>query len=310
MSNTRNPCWNLLHQTQVEKLGRTFDVHTLKSNQTVEDAVRLFSQNKILSAPVTDPTNPNQLVGMVDMLDLTHFILSVCPPDTTNQEDLERASRAMAFKELSEVMNTSGRDPPAPLNHNQPITLAIDLFASGIHRIPITDCDEKLVGLFSQSNLVTYLADHITRGKCKHMGSQTLRELGLGLGGVTSSPPTDSVLSLIKKLDTEGVSSVALIDPNTNQYVGNFSVTDLRGLWHELLPTFTLSAQEYLAQHHPQSLRVDPISTETATLEQVVQMMYQLKVHRLWTVDATGTPAGVVSMTDLMKLIRDYELMV
>ena len=308
-SSTHNPCWNLLHSVKVSDVGRMVDVATLTSENTVEDAVNLFSKYNCLSCPVLDPKT-NKLTSMVDMLDVAHHLIEVCPQSKSlTSDDLQRAGRAMALRPLSQVANGSGRDPPLPLDVNQPLTLAASLFAAGVHRVAIVNPEGKITGLVSQSNVISFLADNIERGDCKHMGTKTLEELGLGQNGVVSCLLTTTVIDVIRKLDRVGMSGVALTNP-AGRLSGNFSVTDLRGLWNELLPKFNISAGQYLQEHHPGSLKVQPLLLETATLAQVIKKMSSEKVHRVWVINKKGETTGVVSITDVMKVVKDLEMLI
>lgn len=308
----KNPIQGFYHGVTLAESGRVKEIYTLTDSQTVEDAVNLFSKHHVLSAPVLSADG--DLVGMVDMLDIANFVLKVVPNDDEIESghlaSLTMAGRAMSMKTLKDVMGASGRDPPVPLNQHNPSTMAVSMFSSGIHRCPITGDDEKIVGLVSQSSLLGLLSDQIVRGKLKVMGEKSLRELGLGQGGLVTAPLTDKVLSLIRKLDQNSVSAIGLTDEK-GELAGNFSITDLRGLWQEVWPTFVLSAQEYLEKHHVGSLNVNSVSVDETNLVDLVKMMVDQKLHRVWTYEGEGDDRkaiGVISLTDLMRLFDQFEL--
>lgn len=312
-SATRNPCWSFFHGVPLSESGKVMKVHTLNDHQTVEDAVRLFGKHHILSAPVLD--SDGSLVGMVDMMDLANFVLKVAPDrsqiEANHLSSLNMAGRALALKPLKDVMSASARDPPAPLNKHNPSSLAVSLFSAGLHRCPILEDDEKeIVGLVSQSTMIRLLGDRINRGDLKIMGEKTLRELGLGQGGVESASVNETIIDLIDQLDQKSVSALALVDEKDN-LVGNFSITDLRGLWTDIWPSFLCSAQEYLERHHVGSMSPMLVSIDSTNLIDLVKMMVDQGLHRVWTYDDDEQKAcGVISLTDLMKLVNGYELQV
>lgn len=81
---------------------------TIKEDNTVEQAVNLLSENKILSAPVIN--KEGECTGFVDMLDIVWFVVSVAPePSMLTEEDLktknlEMAGRAMSLAAVKEIM--------------------------------------------------------------------------------------------------------------------------------------------------------------------------------------------------------------
>ena len=98
----------------------------------------LKSKN-VLSAPIVD--DAGKLVGLLDIADLVSFLVhNVCGTD-----DVEMSERNMALRSAQELMLLSPRDVLTPLDPNEPATLAVHLFATGIHRAPLTDSDDKLV---------------------------------------------------------------------------------------------------------------------------------------------------------------------
>lgn len=97
-----------------------------------------------------------------------------------------------------------------------------------------------------------------------------------------------------------GVSAVALVNAE-GKLTGNFSATDLKGLYDETMPSLLDTAQDYLEKFSPSSLKPTCIRAET-TVADAVKTMVEDKVHRLWVIDADFKPVGVVSMTDLNSL--------
>ena len=52
----------------------------------------------------------------------------------------------------------------------------------------------------------------------------------------------------------EGVSALAVVDPS-GKLVGNFSASDLKGLFRQRLPDFLKSVEQFLKDHSPGSPR-------------------------------------------------------
>jgi CBS domain-containing protein len=122
-----------------------------------------MAEHKLTSLPVVDTKNKNKCLGMVDTLDVASYVLLVAPDATQLKENelksLEIAGRAMALETVRSILSTckpfmnffgsdldliqfffldaSGRDPYVPIIENEACTFVINLFARGLHRVPI-----------------------------------------------------------------------------------------------------------------------------------------------------------------------------
>lgn len=126
-----NPLYDLLHSAKVSDVVTQRTIISLDSEDTVENAVKKLAQNHIQSAPVVNDKT-KEVLGMVDMLDIVAFILSVLPTGhQLHANDLKRmeiAGRAMALESLKNVVGTMS----SPFSH-----LLVPLLCSSttIHRL-------------------------------------------------------------------------------------------------------------------------------------------------------------------------------
>merc|ERR1712000_634007 len=272
---------------------------TVSKSDSVEKAIKILSENKILSAPVMDGNN---CAGLLDMIDIAYFISKVSPDDISLNENmlrsLEIAGRAIALEEVGAILNESQRDPFVPVFLSNKASMAVDLFATGIHRVPLRDADDNLVGSLSQTDVVNYLEKHIVEGDMKHLANKTITELSL------TANIGDSVLSAVNMLKDKGVSGIGIVD-NDNKLVGNFSASDCVDLYQDQLPSLLSNMTEFLEKYSPKSMKPVVVKPD-ATFVEVIREMSTSHVHHVFVVDANNTPVSVVSITDVMKCIRDY----
>lgn len=281
----------------------------MKNTDTVEAAIKVLGNAKILGVPVVD-AKTEEVVGMCDILDIVKFVISVAPDDIQLKADelrsLEISGRAMAWKELGEVVNSSGRDPYIPVYEENPFSMVVEIFANGIHRTPLVNKENKVIGMCSQSSVLALLADNLHMGELKQVGERQISDLGLGVSPVTSVKEEETVLTALHKLDAKAYSALAVVD-STGKLSGNFSASDMRGMFVEHFPSFLQPVHEFLDAHSPGS-NSPQVVMKDATLLDTVKMLRDNKLHRVWVVDADYKPAGVVSLTDIMRLIRDFKL--
>lgn len=109
----------------------------------------------------------------------------------------------------------------------------------------------------------------------------------------------------MSQLDAYQVSGLPVIDA-TGKLVGNFSVTNLLAVWgSSMFEQLTMSVHDYLAATSPHSL--EPIAAKsTDRLVDVVSLMIDKQVHRLWLVNGDFKPIGVVTMSDVCAVVCQH----
>mmetsp|Transcript_19020 Transcript_19020/g.53354 ORF Transcript_19020/g.53354 Transcript_19020/m.53354 type:complete len:311 (-) Transcript_19020:294-1226(-) len=301
-----NPIYNRLHEMKVDDIASQGSVLFLKDNSTVQEAVDFLAEHRIISAPVK---TKDEVVGYVDMLDLVCFIVKVSPDkwclDNDYLRSLQTAGRAISLELVSNVLNESGRDPYVPLCQGDPATEAVTMFSCGLHRVAVIDRNSgELLHTLAQSDLARVLAEELKRSACKHIGAKSLKELGLSQTSPLVIDEHCNVLGALQKIDETRVSALGVVEAN-GKLIGNFSASDLVGLYRKSLPDLTKPVDKYLAHYSPRSL-TPIVLTDDATLLDVVNTLVESKIHRVWLVDADGKPTGVVSLTDIASFVKQY----
>lgn len=286
-----------------------------------------MAENKILSAPVIDSEkghlgfvgtrprvattyferNDNHFI-ILDTLDIVRYIVKGC--GSCDEIRSRTVSELTGFGDdpVSKITGLSDRDPFEPLEETTPANALVELFALGIHRLPIVKQGE-IVQIISQSTFCKHLLDNSTPWKEVDelfgvRGGGRSRNLGEKLAFVKR---TDTVLEVLKKIDESLVSSVPVVD-ESGAIVASFSAADLRGVFGNALASLTLPVEEYLRKHSPQAFS-PLVGSADETAGSLVKKMLNAtphRRHRVWILGASGKkPVGVFSMTDAIKLIRD-----
>ena len=172
--------------------------------------------------------------------------------------------------------------------------------------------------IYTGRTIVLFLAMNSPsfRGHLKDVGDKTLKELGLGVSGVFTTPRNSSVVWIVLPLtfhaylylqynalhlmQTKLISGVALVDDD-GKLAGNFSATDLRGLYLEKFPMLLQPVSDYLEEFSPSSLNAYCVKAD-ATFANVVKELVESKLHRLWVIDDDYKPIGIVSLTDICAI--------
>jgi len=128
-----------------------------------------------------------------------------------------------------------------------------------------------------------------------------LRDNGLLPLGVVSVLDTMTVIDTIKYMKDFKCSGIAVVDKH-NRIVANFSASDLIGLNEENFNLLQLPVKEYLTRVY--TFPKPPVCvSETSTVEEVLLKITVHGVHRVYIVDESMRPLGLLTLTDLMQFL-------
>ena len=154
--------------------GMIYDPITISKEQTVGDALKLMSENKIGGIPVVDADN--MLIGIVTNRDLRF------------QRDMNR--------KIEEVMTKDN----IITTHSTELEKASEILLSNkIEKLPVVDDNGRLIGLITYKD-ITKIQDH--PNACKDSKGRLRVAAGVGI--------TPDALDRVKALMAEGVDAVVL----------------------------------------------------------------------------------------------------
>jgi len=247
------------------------------------------------------------------IVDIVNKLLKEMYPDSTlaslGDEQRTRlvheAKRQFNSKTLFDIADVSKNDPFMPIIKGANLYQAIEILAKfGIHRVPITDDEQKIEAILSQSAVVKFLFDNLDKfaTKAKKPVSELLanRETTTVLT-ITESTPAFEAFELMLK---HRVSAVGIVD-DSGVLVGVLSGTDLRiiGPHASTLSLLFRPVKEMLDQTRELNpeLAVPVVQVTPAdTLGICIEKMEDNKVHRVFVVDEEKKPVCVLSMKDVL----------
>ena len=138
-------------------------------------------------------------------------------------------------------------------------------------------------------------------------GDKTLSQLGLVPGRVISVRSNVSIREAFEAIIGNDITGLAVVD-DKGKLVGNLSATDFEVIYNRLRLTLQgvtemnfmnieLPVSDILKRKHGLSV------TRTTTFAATVALLQQHKVHRVYIVDDHQSPIGIVSITDIMKIL-------
>jgi len=303
------PWMKLLLSTQVKDiLKKNAKIVSANFFDDVAFLLQKLSSANVSAAIITDSERPG-IYGFVDVLDLMACILEVASEskDITRErvENLKWQGKCLTWKQSGTLINLSQSNPLETVCPQSSLLEVVEIFAKEIHRVAVVE-DRKVVGVLSQIDIVRFLA---RRGSW--LGTKMEKSIGeIGLLpalGVFSVLEDLNVLEAIRKMIEMKVSGLAVINSN-GCIVSDLSGTDFLGLNQENFALLQLSVGAYLQRIH--GFSKPPVCCRLqATVEDVILKLSVHRVHRIYVVNDSRKPVGIVTLTDIMQfLLAEHKL--
>jgi CBS domain-containing protein len=315
-------------------------VVTINKDATITEAFEKLIKHKILSIPVLDKSG--EAVSIFSMLDLVnHFVNEFdeeeikCLNTTKTYDyffhyaDLKEKKQEIASERVGQVLQKELKeietlDPVYMVDDDSDLLDAVKILTdSKSHRVLVYNHPTgKLTGLITQSRLLEFIG---TMSNCLDEAHKTIQQLNLGTRQVVSVNEKSMAISAFRLMREKRVSAVAVVN-DEGVLVGNISVNDLKLVGYNLsyFTYLSRSVREYLMwissseiQQSPHMIRnqlllqqqkkeTDPIvvtCTKDNTLYFVIKTLNYYRVHRMYLVDESRRPIGVISIHDVLAHI-------
>ena len=207
---------------------------------------------------------------------------------------------------MATLVNKSKEDP---LKAFTPNTLLKDVVAEitgqRLHRVVLQE-DHTFHSVYSVSDVINYLAQKQGSWEKTELGKLTVAQLIAS----QKEPPvvlkeSQAAIVGVALMEKNHISGVAVVDEN-GSLTANFSTHDFaRMIAHSAAltpPELFLPIHVFLLQQtqlHP--LRAPVTCKKSDTLISVVTKLALYRVHRLWVVDESNRPIGIVTPFEVLR---------
>ncbi|KAK9723401.1 cell separation during budding [Basidiobolus ranarum] len=307
--------WGMI---KAKELLKVQEVIVIDGESTLESAVQTLIQNGVSSAPIYD-REAQAFVGMFDYRDMLTYVLAVKERGSilhseTSQEIVDLIKKASNAESIPVKLasDLSQRNPFYSITEDTSLIQILDLLSTSVHRAVVVNNAGDIRGILSQSLVVEYIFKKLeSYPDLKSLFSKKLPELKIGKSEVVSINMDRPVVDAMALLIRSGLSSIAVID-QSDHVLGNISLSDVKqyiqknyrqSVLHGSCIQFVSQIRmdqglEHGADHAP----IYDVPPE-ATLHHTVAKMLATKSHRIWVADSNGHPVGVVSLTDVLRLL-------
>jgi len=269
---------------------------TIDNKHTIGQTIKLLHEKKIRSVPVIDDET-KKCLGSVNVLDIACFIAHL----DVGEEEILGATIFYFDKNITEVLDFFKTDYFMPMSPNYALSLAVQTFCRIAHCIPITDTSGKITNVLSQSDVVRFVSKNVSL----FFGSNASRvpsQFGFvkGLKATLKVDSKSMVLKAITTLYENKVTALAIVNDD-GTLLGNFSASDLGTLTVE---NFSTKIKEPVSKFIDVEKQEVIAVSESTSMGDIVKILADKKIHRVWIIDAEERPVGLVSLSDIMKFLR------
>ncbi|KAF2075962.1 hypothetical protein CYY_002718 [Polysphondylium violaceum] len=300
-------------QTDYWKKKKEKSLITLEEDAPVSEALKLLSSNFILSLPIKEKGRDDYL-GFIDMNDILHSIIKLFlekyPQQDRNKhwefllsED-NHNGKDFIDQQISSLINQSKLDNFIPVDENGTLFQLIDeVFSLGIHRVIAVDESATVKGLISQTDILKYILENL-----KEIGipefDKPVRDLGIIDKDIIFTNEKTLTIQTYYIMLEKNAPCIGLTN-DKGEFIGNLSITDLRGLAPPSFRTLLYPSVEFWNLHSKK--KKCKVSTDTS-LRDVLNLLYTNRLHRLWVVDEGKHQKcyGVISLSNIMRYFSRY----
>ncbi|EFA76593.1 hypothetical protein PPL_10362 [Heterostelium album PN500] len=270
---------DLLQNTLIEYiLGQdTHHVITIDSTATLDYALMRMNESNVSSLPIVDLQN-KRYIGMLSIIDVCSYLGAHNPTEVAPNTS------------VAEVLKYN-REPFLPLYVNSPIQLLIHIMTQKVPQVAIMSNDTIVVDIVSRLNVIKFIYENIEALGSK--SNYSIASLNLMSKSVCTIKSSEKVIDAINKLNSDQVTELAVVHPETGLLVGSFSASDLRKL---SIYTFNrcyepISSFIKLREDIDENQLINPSSTLRSTIRKMVEHEAPI----LWVVDSQMKPISCVS---------------
>jgi CBS-domain-containing membrane protein len=280
--------------------------------ELLPEAAQTMVAHNVLSLPVL--TQEGKYHAFIDMMDIVKHLINafekVASPTKVDIEKYFATEAKFSQTQVHEVIRwpLTKKNVYHPVKAGSTLFTALELCAiADVHRIAVTDDDDNLVDVVTQSMLIDFLWQNLESiGKAANAKVSALPSSP----NVLSVNLNDKAIDAFKLMLQHDVSGIAVVD-DKGKLVDNISNRDLKAIRPDIKAMWRLwTTIADLKAHVRAEFSTHPISlvpvtvTEDDLVTTVIEKMALQHVHRVFVVDAAKKPLRVISETDILRAIH------
>lgn len=266
--------------------------------QGLYDAIRVLSENHILSAPILDDNY--KLIGILDTLDIVTHIVMTAAAGKAEVSDVA----------IDTLMGTTELGRCKVVGLNDSLEEVGDIFGGHSRRAVVLGEDSRPCSMLTRSTIVQFLASKEDFLEFLKHGAVASEHCSPGVITVNEK---ESALTAFQKLQQTAVTSLVISDED-NHALNVISATDLVTGLASLTQTpgsrvidglKDFNVLDFAVAYRRPDLRDRGTVTvlPTTPLHDVLMKLLLTRVHRVVVMGEDRKPIGVLSLTDICRAV-------
>jgi CBS domain-containing protein len=271
--------------------------------ESISSVLHRLYKKGLISMPVLDGLD---FVGSISVYDIMKYFLT-----GNNARKMDRP----ILKVMNCIANFGGKQKlrqlhwiPFPLSGVLTLEALLDPFSTGMHRILVEvsspDGIIRQIRNLSQTDVLRFLLQNQFLIP-QEMIISNLNKLKAVSYNVMKTKTTDKVVDAFQKLNHSYVSALAVVDQE-GKLVSTLSISDLRFITSEVLSKMNnMTVHDFLTSGRKGNELRKPVLIDEFThgIMNAVSRMLLSQTHRLWLVDDLKAPSGVLTMSDIFRVL-------
>jgi CBS-domain-containing membrane protein len=291
---------------------------------TLGKALHSLADHGVLSAPVWDEKKKKYL-GFVDVFDLmtlavgVDVLMHILPESMIKKprSDDVTFQKEMTLGEMMGDQTESSFNPWCPVEEGAQFKDVVRLLATRARRVPVlSKTTGRVIQIISQSHICHLLYERVKAGGV--LNDTTPGTSGLGLKPVFCVKETDQARDAFQLMVDKRVSSVAILDDD-GKILTAVSTKDIRllprleaaGLERNNLLDMNIREFVGLVRRVTEvdgKARAACVTVELDTpLATVLGKLAATKMHRVFIIDSSHKPIGVISVSDVVVALMQLQ---
>jgi predicted transcriptional regulator len=181
-------------------------------------------------------------------------------------------------------------------------------FSRGIHSVLIQNNDvKKVYNIIPSYDILSYIIKNpdMIHHSAKYETIEKLNCISVPAHSVSSNTNVLEAYSLIQE---NRIEAVAITHPDTEEVMGTLSISDFVKITDETLQLMNdQTVTEFICSKHG-NLRQPVTTNKKETFLVVLHLFIKEGVHRIWVVDSNRKLQGLVSITDIFRVMNKWLL--
>lgn len=275
--------------------------------QPLDKALQRLNRHKITSLPILNETSGN-IKGILDSLDIVNYLCSVL-----DQEEMAPARWDFNLQTTGQLLEMSQKKALV-ISNNATMYDGLQELSKGVPRLMVFDgnCslhqqekeEETILGLFTQSDIVRFLASNPYWLSLHPSSQKTLKELNMlnesseKVISVEQNIPAYLAFKKISETNSTGI----VVNDSKGRIVANLSAANIRGISRRNFQLLRRPLFEFLQRDRRRGWWTMPICVrETDSLEKCILQFGASKVHQMYLCDEDGKATNVITLTDVLR---------